>query len=122
MFTLAEVKAECPNLTPANWYGLGLLKPVQYFKAQDGCDHESFHFLHYSIQEYMAAYYIASLSSKMLSSLLEKTFWNAHYFNAWVMYVGITRGKHCAFNHFLSGNYLRVISWLSTPKVISKKF
>ena len=51
VFTLAEVKAGCPNLTPDNWDGLGLLKQTQYFKAQDGCDHESFHFLHYSIQE-----------------------------------------------------------------------
>ena len=121
VFTLAEVKAQYPNLTPANWYGLGLLKSVQYFKAQDGCDHESFHFLHYSIQEYMAAYYIASLPGKMLLPLLEKTFWNVHYFNTWVMYVGITGGKHHAFTHFLSGNYLQVTSWLSTPKVMSKR-
>ena len=120
VFTLAEVKAECPNLTPANWYGLGLLKPAQYFKTQDGCDHESFHFLHYSIQEYMAAYYIASISGKNLLSLLEKTFWNVRYFNTWIMYVGITGGKHHTFTRFLSGNYLP--TWLSAPKVISKRF
>ena len=120
VFTLAEVKAECPNLTPANWYGLGLLKPARYFKARDGCDHESFHFLHYSIQEYMAAYYIASLSDKKLLSLLRETFWDVHYFNTWIMYVGITGGKHHVFAQFLSGNII-VSSWLSTPKVISKR-
>ena len=122
VFTLAEVKAEYPSLTPANWYGLGLLKRTQYFKAQDGDGyyHESFHFLHYSIQEYMAAYYIASLPDDKLLSLLEETFWNVRYFNTWIMYVGITRSKNFIFAHFLSGNYLLVSRWLFTPKVISK--
>ena len=119
VFTLAEVKAEYPNLTPANWYGLGLLKSAQYFKAQDGCDHESVHFLHYSIQEYMAAYYIASLSGKKLLSLLEETFWNVHYFNTWVLYVGITGGKKFEFTHFLSGNYFQIWSWWFETQSIS---
>ena len=114
VFTLAEVKAEYPNLTPANWYGLGLLKQTQYF---NGCDHASFHFLHYSIQEYMAAYYIASLPNNELLSLLEETFWNVHYFNTWIMYVGITGGNHFIFTHFLSGNYLQLSTWLFTPNI-----
>ena len=120
VFTLAEVKAEYPNLTPANWYRLGLLKPAQYFKPQDACDHESFHFLHYSMQEYMAAYYIASLKNKELLSLLRETFWNVHYFNTWIMYVGITGGRHFAFTHFLSGNYFSISSWLFSPKISNK--
>ena len=120
VFTLAEVRAKYHNLTPDNWHRLGLLKRTQYFKAYDGCDHESFHFLHYSIQEYMAAYYIASLPGKKLFSLLKGTFWNVRYFNMWVMFVGITEGKHHAFTHFLSGNYLQVTSRLSTPKKLSK--
>ena len=119
VFTLAEVKAEYPNLTPANWYGLGLLKPAQYFKAQDGCDHESFHFLHFSIQEYMAAYYIASLPGDKLSSMLKETFWNVHYFNTWTMYVGITGGRHFEFKHFLSGNSFQICSWWFGIKSIS---
>ena len=121
VFTLAELKAECPHLTPHNWDGLGLLKCTQYFKAQDGCDHKSFHFLHYSIQEYMAAYYIATLSDDELLKLLQDTFWNVHYFNTWIMYVGITGGKHFIFAHFLSGYYLLVSRWLFTPKSLSKK-
>ena len=119
VFTKAEVKAECPNVTPANWYGLGLLKPAQYFKAQDGC-HESFHFLHYSIQEYMAAYYIASLPNNELLSLLKETFWNVRYYNTWVMYVGITGGKNFMFVYFLSGNYLQIWTrWLGAKTISS---
>ena len=120
VFTLAEVKAKCPTLTPSNWYGLGLLKLAQYFKSQDACDHESFHFLHYSMQEYMAAYYIASLKDKELLSLLKETFWDVHYFNTWIMYVGITGGKKITFIQFLSGNQLLMSKWLSGPKISNK--
>ena len=119
VFTLAEVQLHYPNLTPANWYSLGLLKGAKYFKAQDGYDHESFHFLHYSIQEYMAAYYIASLPDNELLTLLKETFWNVRYFNTWVMYVGITGGKHFMFAHFLSGNYFQTSSWLFGTQKIS---
>ena len=104
---MADVKAEYPNVTPSNWYRLGLVKPAHYFKPNNACDCESFHFLHYSIQEYMAAYHVASLSDNRLYRLLRETFWNVQYFNTWVMYVGITGGKNFEFSHFLSGNYFR---------------
>ena len=122
VFTLAEVKAKCPNLTPVNCFGLGLLKPVRYFKSHDACNHESFHFLHYSVQEYMAAYYIASLKNNELLSLLRETFWNIRFFNTWIMYVGITGGKHFTFTHFIAGYsysyyYFYLSSWLFGSKI-----
>ena len=120
VFTLAEMKAKYPDLNPANWYGLGLLKQAQYFKAQDGCDHESFHFVHYSVQEYMAAYYIAMLSNDKLLSLLKETFWNIRYFNTWVMYAGLTKFKKFNLTHFLAGNRLKLPTWLYTPQVSNK--
>ena len=119
VFTSAELQSQYPNLNPVNWGPLGLLKRAQYFKPQDGCDHESFHFLHYSIQEYMAAYYIASLPDNELLQLLKKKFWDVHYFNTWVMYVGITGGKHFMFTHFLTGNYFQICSKLFGNQKIS---
>jgi len=118
VFTKVEVKRTCPNLTPSNWYGLGLLKPAKYFRPQDGSDHESFHFLHFAIQEYLAAYHIASLPDNTQLQLLRQTFWRAHYFNTWLMYVGITGGNNFVFKHYLSGNYFQLSSWLfGTPKL-----
>ena len=121
VFTLADAKKICPNLTPSNWYGLGLLQCVRYFKPQDACDYESFHFLHFAIQEYMAAYHIASLPDHVQLKLLNGTFWKADFFNTWVMYVGITGGCSFVFKHFLSGNYFQISSWLfGTPRISSK--
>ena len=119
VFTLAEIKVTCPNLTPVNWYGLGLLKHARYFKPQDGCDHESFHFLHFAVQEYMAAHYIASLPDKAQFKLLSDTFWSSQYCNTWIMYVGITGGDSFVFKHFLTGNYFQLSSRLLKASNIS---
>jgi len=121
VFTSEEIKAECPKLTPANWYGYGLLKPAQYFKPQDGCEHDSFHFLHFSIQEYLAAYHITSLSYSTLSELLQRTFWNIRFINTWIMYVGMTHGKHFAFRHFLTGNQFAVSTFFFNSLSLSNK-
>ena len=121
VFTEIEVKATWPDFNPAKWYGLGLLKSAQYFKPQDGHDHESFHFIHFAIQEYMAAYYITSLPDKVQLKLLNDTFWNVRYYNTWIMYVGITGGSTFAFRHFLSGNYFGMSTWLFKSSGISSK-
>ena len=119
VFTLAEITALCPSITPDNWYGLGLLKPTGYFMPSDGHDHKSFHFLHFAIQEYMAAYYIASLPDQTQLQLLNSTFWNVKYSNTWMMYVGITGGNSSVFKHFITGNYFQVSSWLFGTSAIS---
>ena len=55
VFTIKEIIKACPHLTMTrdNWNGLGLIKAAHYSTAS-----VSFHFLHFSVQEYMAAYYI----------------------------------------------------------------
>ncbi|XP_065918812.1 protein NLRC3-like [Dysidea avara] len=96
-FTKTEVDASCPHLTLVSYYSLGLLTPVQNF----GCEQKSFHFLHYSIQEYLAAYHIASLPSVELLKLLSDTFWKPYYLNTWIMYVGITGGCDPEFKQLI---------------------
>ena len=117
VFEFDEVKKICPNLTvaPGSWSGLGLLNAVRFVT------NVSFHFLHFSIQEYLAAYHISSLSNSEQLKLLKETFWEIRYFNAWIMYVGITRGKRFAWRHFVSGNWFRVSTWIFGTSKISKK-
>lgn len=106
MFTKEEIEEALPDTNPVNWYKLGLLKTAQYSVTKDGlyltC--KSYHFLHFSIQEYLAAYHIASLPDDDVLNLLRDTFWDLHYYNTWKMYVGITKGKQFSFQHFLCGN------------------
>ena len=121
VFTLAELKTSCPNLTSTHWNGLGLLKSVKYFNYGSGKEELTCHFLHFSIQEYMAAYYISKLSDNEQIKLLKTTFWTIRYYNTWIMYVGITGGESFALKHFLSGNWFQLSTWLVKSPGISKK-
>jgi len=121
VFRSDELKALCPNLTmcPTNWSGLGLLYVVRNF---DDCNESiTYHFLHFAIQEYMAAYHMSMLPTKKQIDLLQNTFWEFRYFNASIMYVGITGGNNFAFRHFLSGNWFTISTRLFKTSTISKK-
>ena len=124
VFTLPEIEEGCPNLimTASNWNGLGLLKAVQCFNAEVGNDQVTFHFLHFSIQEYMAAWYISKLPNSEQIKLLQKTFWEHRYYNTWIMYVGITCGSSFALKHFLSDNRFQFYSKLFKNSKISNRF
>ena len=123
VFTISEMDKDCPNLTMTsnNYNGLGLLKAVQYFSREVRNEQVTFHFLHFSIQEYMAAWYITTLSDRKQIKLLKKTFWEHRYYNTWIMYVGITSGSTFALKHFLSGNWSLLYSKIfKTSKVCDK--
>ena len=122
VFRLDEIKAVCPNLATisSNWNGLGLLKAVKYFNA--GISNVTFHFLHFSIQEYMAALYISTLSNNKQIKLFKETFWQHRYYNTWIMYVGITCGSSFALKHFLSGNWFQISTRIFKYSNISRKY
>ena len=121
VFTISEIAEGCPNLTrsSSNWSGLGLLKVVKYF---DAGDRVTFHYLNYSIQEYMAAWYISTLPDSKQIKLLRQTFWQHRFYNTWLMYIGITRGRSFAFRHFLSGNWFQFSTKIFKSSHISKKY
>ena len=85
-------------------YALGLFNKTSFEAQNMSC--ELFHFSHVKIQEYLAAYYISSLSDSELLELLYGKFWNIRYFNVWIMYIGITKGNNSAFNYYLSGSQI----------------
>ena len=122
VFTLAELKANCLSLTrtPNSLNGLGLLKSVKYFDYSNSKESFSCHFLHFSIQEYMAAYYISKLQNSEQIRLLKNTFWTIRYYNTWIMYVGITGGQSFALKHFLSGNWFKFSTRIVKSPHISK--
>ena len=111
-----EIVQPCPILKSGNWEGLGLLKVIEYV------GNISFHYLHFSIQEYLAAHYISLQSTNFQLQLLRATFWDIHYFNTWIMYVGITGGKQFAWKHFISGNWFMLSTKMSKQSKISKRY
>ena len=99
VFTLAEIKEECPDIDKAI-NGFGLLQAVEY--AGRTSKSLSFNFIHLSIQEFLAAHHVTTLPpSKELSSL-QKNFWNNPvYFSMFDIYVALTNGQRPSFKRFL---------------------
>ena len=104
VFTTSEIKANFPAFAyaPGSWSGLGLLKAAEYFSIEENSDCTSYNFLHLSIQEYLAAYYITTLYTIQQINVLQELFFVEKYLNMWIMYVGLSE-RPIALMHFLSG-------------------
>ena len=86
-----------------NWDDLGLLKVVKYSNFLRNTPIISYNFLHFTMQEFLAAHYVTTLFTWKQINLLRDHFWNNRYLNSWVMYVGLTKGDSFALKHFLTG-------------------
>ena len=99
VFTLAEIKEECPDIDKAI-NGFGLLQAVEY--AGRTSKSLSFNFIHLSIQEFLAAHHVTTLPPSKELSFLQKNFWNNPvYFNMFDIYVALTNGQRPSFKQFL---------------------
>ena len=103
VFNDDDVANDCSDCV-GKWDSLGLLKIVKYCSLLENSTSFSYNFLHFSIQEYLAAFYIASLSDRKQAKILKNFFWNSKYLNMGIMYFGLTSGNSVALKHFLSGN------------------
>ena len=102
-FSFNEIKTACPDITdiPGAINGFGLLEAVQYFGITGTT--MTFNFLHFSIQEYLAAYHLTRLSTQEELKIIKETFWNDVHLNMFSMYIVLTKGQRPSFKHFLSG-------------------
>ena len=107
-FTSDEIKAACPALTafPGANNGVDLLQAVKHSGL---IETTTFNFLHFSIQEYLAAYHIANLPADEELKIIEEKFWSAIHFNMFSIYVSLTKGQRPSFKHFLCGGNKSII-------------
>ena len=96
VFSLDEIIENCPeikNNIPGAFNGFGLLQAIQHYPKQGlpGTT-VSFNFLHFTMQEFLAAFHVSDVAVTPYEQqllLMEKTFWNSMYNFMWMMYVGI---------------------------------
>ena len=86
-----------------NWSDLGLLKAVKHSHYMTRPNTTSYNFLHFSLQEFMSAYYVTSLSIVKQIKLIRYHFWESRYLNSWIMYVGLSKGMTFALRLYLIG-------------------
>ena len=111
IFTFEEIKEACPDITaiPGAINGGGLLQAVEHFGFTGTTT--TINFLHFSIQEYLAAHYIANLPADEELKIIEEKFWSDIHFNMFSIYVSLTKGQQPSFKHFLcDGNEAVAIS------------
>ena len=105
IITLEQIKSVCPQLEaiPGAINGFGLLQVVEHIDIFYAT--KTFNFIHFSIQEYLAAHYVANLPSDEERSILEEYFWSDIHYNMFNHYVTLTKGQRPSFKLFLrSGN------------------
>ena len=103
IFTIDEIKKACPDITaiPGAINGFGLLQAVEHFGLTGTTT--TINFLHFSIQEYLAAHHIANLPADEELKIIKEKFWSSIHFNMFSIYVSLTKGQRPSFKHFLCG-------------------
>ena len=104
VFTLKEITDVYPSITDksGNINGFGLLQTVKHFSEEGVGVTASFNFLHYTMQEFLAAFHISNLPNNQQSLQMEQTFWDERFNFMWMMYVGIVGAQSSIFSYFIS--------------------
>ena len=103
IFTLDDITAVCPDIAtiPGAINGFGLLQAVEHFGLY--AKTMTLNFIHFTIQEFLAALYISHLPPNEELKVIKAIFWSNTHFNMFSMYVSLTKGQRPSFKQFLSG-------------------
>ena len=103
IFTLDELKQFCPQVEsiPGALNAFGLLQAIEHVSIFQTTI--TFNFLHLSLQEFLAANYITTLTPDEELSILEEYFWRGSHSNMFTIYITLTKGQSFSFRKFLSG-------------------
>ena len=123
VFTIDEIKMACPDIAaiPGAINGFGLLQAVQHFGLTGKTI--TFNFLHFSIQEFLAAHHVANLSPSKELKLLRKRFWSDIHSNMFAIYITLTKGQRPSFKQFIKPSLgQRFKSFLTGAQVTNRFF
>ena len=103
IFMLDEIKQFCPQVDsiPGALNAFGLLQAIEHVSIFQTTT--TFNFLHLSLQEFLAANYITTLTPDKELSILEKYFWRGSHSNMFTIYITLTKGQRSSFRKFLTG-------------------
>jgi len=109
VFTYDEVKVVCPEID-TNPNGFGLLQAIKHCAVKGAGFTISFNFLHLTIQEFLAAYYVSTLPS---DKQLHMTFRSDKSEYVWLMFVGIVGIKSDSFIQYQNTPIDGLFCWFS---------
>ena len=89
VFTYDEMKEVCAEIDKSDIHGSGLMQTVECYCHKGAGKSISLNFLHFTMQEYLAALHVSSLPSEEQLLLIEELFWDRQFSFMWIMYIGI---------------------------------
>ena len=100
VFTLNELVLACPDIAtiPGAINGFGLLQAVQHCGRYTRM--MTLNFVHFTIQEFLAADYISQLSPNEELKVIGENFWNSSHLNMFSMYLSLTNHNGLLLNNF----------------------
>ena len=107
--TLEQIKQWCPLVKdiPGALNAFGLLQAIEHVSIFQTTT--TLNFLHLSVQEFLAANYITTLTPVEELSILNEYFWSDSHTNLFTIYLALTKGQRSAFRKFLCGGDNRII-------------
>ena len=122
VFTFDEIKVACPDIVaiPGAINGFGLLQAVQHFGLTGKTI--TFNFLHFTIQEFLAAHHVAGLSPNKELKILKEKFWSDIHSNMFAIYISLTKGQRSSFKQFIKPPLGQRLKGLLTGKQVENRF
>ena len=112
VFSDMDIERLSPTLASSSkeYQGLGLLRATEHLsiKKMENCIW--YNFLHLSIHEFLAAYYLKTLQPCEQFKILKRAFFIKRYINVWSLFVGLQRDVTYDFHHFLTYCYIQEAS------------
>ena len=120
VFTFDEIKVACPDIAaiPGAINGFGLLQAVQHFGLTGKT--MTFNFLHFTIQEFLAAHHVASLSPSKELKILKEKFWSDIHSNMFAIYTSLTKGQRASFKQFIKPSLGRRLKGFLTGEQVEE--
>ena len=82
----------------------------------------TFNFLHFSIQEFLAAHHVANLSPSKELKLLREKFWSDIHSNMFAIYITLTKGQRPSFKQFIKPSLGQRFWGFLTGAQVSNRF
>ena len=104
VFSDKDIETLSPTFASSSkeYQGLGLFRAAEHLsiKKMESC--VWYNFLHLSIHEFLAAYYLKTLEPLEQFKILKRTLFIKRYINAWTMFVGLKQNVTYDFHHFFT--------------------
>ena len=124
VFTFDEIKEACQDIIsiPGAINGFGLLKAVEHCDIDGNGITTTFNFLHFTIQEFLAALHVANLPPRDELKILREKFWSDIHSNMFSMYIAYTKGQRPSFKQFIKPSLAQRFKGFITGSQVANRF